>query len=99
MFARTEADLLDKTNILPLVRKNFVRRTGLDGLLSKVIEEKGVRSYRNGEVHYHQTDGIVFQPDADEIDDPFSTALDKQILDTDICERLQVRIKKNRMRP
>lgn len=37
--------------------------------------------------------------DDHEIDDPFSTALDKQIMDTDICERLQVRIKKNRMRP
>ena len=31
-------------------------------------------------------EAVVF--DADEIDDPFSTALDKQILDTDICERL-----------
>jgi len=75
MFAHTEADLLDQTNILPLVRKNFVRRTGLDGLLSKVIEEKGVRSYRNGEVHYHQTDGIVFQPDA-----PYVCGTDKKLL-------------------
>ena len=35
---------------------------------------------------------------ADEIDDPFSTPLDKQIETTDICERLQVRLK-DRMRP
>ena len=36
--------------------------------------------------------------DADEIDDPFSTAQDKQIESLDICERLQVRLK-DRMRP
>jgi len=36
----------------------------LDGLLSKMIEEKGVRIYRNEEVHYHQIDGIAFQPGA-----------------------------------
>lgn len=37
--------------------------------------------------------------EADEIDDPFATQLDKQIMETDICERLQVRIKPPRMRP
>jgi len=47
---------------LPLVRKNFVRRTNLDDLLSHVVEEKGLRSYRNGIVHNHLTDGIIFQP-------------------------------------
>lgn len=36
--------------------------------------------------------------DADEIDDPFSTPADKKIEATDICERLQVRLK-DRMRP
>jgi len=60
----TEVDLLDQTNILPLIRKNFARRTGLDGMLSKMIEKKGVWSYHNGEVRYHQTDGIAFQPGA-----------------------------------
>ena len=35
---------------------------------------------------------------ADEIDDPFTTPLDKQIETTDVCERLQVRLK-DRMRP
>lgn len=35
---------------------------------------------------------------ADEIDDPFSSAADKQIEAIDICERLQVRLK-GRMRP
>ena len=36
--------------------------------------------------------------DADEIDDPFSTPLDKLIEGKDICERLQVRLK-DRMKP
>ena len=35
---------------------------------------------------------------ADEVDDPFSSKEDKLIESTDICERLQVRLK-NRMRP
>jgi hypothetical protein len=47
---------------LPLVRKNFVHRTGLSDLLSNVIEEKGARSYRSLPVHHHLTDGIIFQP-------------------------------------
>lgn len=34
----------------------------------------------------------------DEIDDPFSTAQDKQIAETDICERLQVKLA-GRMKP
>jgi len=45
-----------------LVRKNFVRRTELDRLLSYVNEERGIRTYRNGDCHYHSTDGIIFQP-------------------------------------
>ena len=36
--------------------------------------------------------------DADEIDDPFSTPLDKEIQDNDVCERLQVRLA-DRMKP
>ena len=47
---------------LPLVRKNFVKRQDLNNLLSKVIEERGMRCYRNSDVHYHLTDGIIFQP-------------------------------------
>lgn len=47
---------------LPLVRKNFVHRKDLDDLLAKVIEDKGLRAYRQGETHYHLTDGIIFQP-------------------------------------
>ncbi|CAB9512432.1 capping enzyme subunit alpha [Seminavis robusta] len=47
---------------LPLVRKNFVKRTALDDLLQHVKEEKGVRTYRNGKLHNHMTDGIIFQP-------------------------------------
>jgi hypothetical protein len=47
---------------LPLIRKNFVKRTQLEELFSHVLEDKGLRSYRNGEVHNHLTDGIIFQP-------------------------------------
>jgi len=47
---------------LPLVRKNFVKRTGVDDLLSHVSEERGMRCYRNGDLHNHLTDGIIFQP-------------------------------------
>ena len=60
MFAK-EA-LTDRTIALPLVRKNFVKRTDLDDLLSNVIEERGIRAYRSGELHNHLTDGIIFQP-------------------------------------
>lgn len=49
---------------LPLVRKNFVKRVELDRLLSFVVEEKGLRTYRYGETHHHLTDGIIFQPNA-----------------------------------
>lgn len=61
-------DMFDKNAVLnpgialPLVRKNFVKRMELDNLLSNVVEEKGLRSYRNGDVHNHLTDGIIFQP-------------------------------------
>lgn len=47
---------------LPLVRKNFVKRTGVDNLLQHVSEERGMRCYRNGDLHNHLTDGIIFQP-------------------------------------
>ncbi len=57
-----EKDVLDPTVALPLVRKNFVKRRELDELLSHVVEERGMRTYRNGTVHNHLTDGIIFQP-------------------------------------
>lgn len=47
---------------LPLVRKNFVQRTSVDTLLNFVVEERGMRCYRNGDLHNHLTDGIIFQP-------------------------------------
>ncbi|GKY93032.1 hypothetical protein MPSEU_000271500 [Mayamaea pseudoterrestris] len=52
----------DLSVALPLVRKNFVARTDLDELLSHVVEERGMRIYRNGDLHNHLTDGIIFQP-------------------------------------
>jgi len=55
-------DVKNKRVALPFVRKNFVKRTDLDNLLSNVTEERGLRSYRNGETHHHLTDGIIFQP-------------------------------------
>lgn len=60
MFA--ESLVKDPSIALPLVRKNFVNRLELDNLLSHVIEEKGTRTYKNGELHNHLTDGIIFQP-------------------------------------
>jgi len=60
MFA--ESFVMDPLIPLPLVRKNFVSRMELDELLSHVVEEKGTRTYKNGELHNHLTDGIIFQP-------------------------------------
>jgi len=60
---------------LPLVRKNFVRRTELDKLLGYVVEEQGTRCYRNGECHYHLTDGIIFQPNR-----PYQIGTDTHLL-------------------
>mmetsp|Transcript_36752 Transcript_36752/g.79330 ORF Transcript_36752/g.79330 Transcript_36752/m.79330 type:complete len:792 (+) Transcript_36752:139-2514(+) len=58
------ADVSNPNIALPLVRKNFVKRTELDRLLSFVVEERGLRSYRFGDTHNHLTDGIIFQPNA-----------------------------------
>jgi len=57
-----EAAVLNPKIALPLVRKNFVKRRELDDLISHVVEERGTRTYRNGAVHDHLTDGIIFQP-------------------------------------
>jgi len=67
-FAKNGVDVFskklvfDRTIALPLVRKNFVKRTHIHDLLSHVVEERGIRTYRNGDVHNHMTDGIIFQP-------------------------------------
>ena len=61
---------------LPLARKNFVSRLELDEkLLSHVSVEKGLRSYKNGDTHYHLTDGIIFQPNL-----PYSCGTDVNLL-------------------
>lgn len=57
-----DAAVKDPKIALPLVRKNFVKRFELDDLLSHVTEERGMRTYRNGNIHNHLTDGIIFQP-------------------------------------
>jgi hypothetical protein len=54
--------MMDPKIALPLVRKNFVKCLELDDLLCHVVEERGTRTYRNGAVHDHLTDGIIFQP-------------------------------------
>ena len=74
MFAST-SDLKNLEIALPLVRKNFVVRTDLDDLLSHVVEERGMRSYVNGEFHNHLTDGIIFQPNR-----PYSIGTDMHLL-------------------
>lgn len=61
MFADAAA-IKNPSIALPLVRKNFVQRMELDNLLSHVVEEKGLRTYKNGDLHNHLTDGIIFQP-------------------------------------
>lgn len=73
MFA--PEDVKNPRIALPFVRKNFVKRTDLDNLLSKVIEERGLRSYRNGETHNHLTDGIIFQPNL-----PYACGTDVNLL-------------------
>lgn len=66
---------MSKTIALPLVRKNFVKRVELDRLLSFVVEERGLRSYRNGDCHNHLTDGIIFQPNL-----PYACGTDVNLL-------------------
>ena len=60
---------------MPLLRKGFVERTDLDGLLSRVTEDRGGRTYRNGPSHHHLTDGIVFQPNT-----PYVCGTDTRLL-------------------
>jgi len=47
----------------------------LDGLLTHVVEERGMRSYVNGDFHNHFTDGIIFQPNQ-----PYKIATDVHLL-------------------
>jgi len=72
MFAKE--DVMNPQIPLPLVRKNFVKRMDLDSLLSFVVEEKGLRSYKNG-IHDHLTDGIIFQPNL-----PYACGTDVHLL-------------------
>jgi hypothetical protein len=65
----------DLSVALPLVRKNFCQRTDLDELLSHVTEERGMRIYRNGDLHNHLTDGIIFQPNR-----PYVLGTDRALL-------------------
>ena len=65
----------DTSVALPLVRKNFVKRTKIGELLSHVHEESGMRCYRNGELHNHLTDGIIFQPNR-----PYFCGTDQHLL-------------------
>jgi len=67
--------VMDPSIALPLVRKNFVRRTDLDDLLSHVVEERGVRTYRHEKTHFHATDGIIFQPNL-----PYKCGTDMNLL-------------------
>ena len=73
MFA--ESSVKDPSIALPLVRKNFVNRIKLDELLSHVVEEKGLRTYKNGDLHNHLTDGIIFQPNL-----PYACGTDTNLL-------------------
>jgi hypothetical protein len=65
----------DNSIALPLVRKNFVSRMGLDELLSNVVEERCMRCYQNGDLHNHLTDGIIFQPNR-----PYALGTDVHLL-------------------
>lgn len=67
--------VFDASIALPLVRKNFVGRADLDCLMRHVKVEKGVRIYRNGNLHSHKTDGIIFQPNL-----PYVCGTDHQLL-------------------
>jgi mRNA guanylyltransferase len=80
--AKADRDMFDPKAVsdpkasLPLVRKNFVTRQDLDELLDKrIVEERGMRTYRFGDVHYHLTDGIIFQPNL-----PYVCSTDENLL-------------------
>jgi hypothetical protein len=71
----SESEVVHPSTALPLVRKNFVKRTQLDRLFDHIHEEKGSRYYRDGNTHNHQTDGIIFQPNT-----PYVCSTDNQLL-------------------
>jgi mRNA-capping enzyme len=71
----SESEVVNPTTALPLVRKNFVKRTQLDRLFDRIFEEKGSRYYRDGNTHNHQTDGIIFQPNT-----PYVSSTDNRLL-------------------
>ena len=71
----SESEVVHPTTALPLVRKNFVKRTQIDRLFDHIHEEKGLRHYRMGNTHNHLTDGIIFQPNT-----PYVCSTDNQLL-------------------
>lgn len=71
----SESEVVHPSTALPLVRKNFVKRTQIDRLFDHIHEEKGSRYYRYGNTHNHQTDGIIFQPNT-----PYVCSTDNQLL-------------------
>jgi len=56
------AAVADASIPLPLIQKSFVKRTAVDDLFARVVEERGMRCYKKGPTHNHLTDGIIFQP-------------------------------------
>jgi len=84
----------DPSVALPLVRKNFVKRTGLDELLSHVVEERGMRCYRNGDLHNHLTDGIIFQPNL-----PYVLGTDTHLLKWKYLDTVTIDVEMLPLRP
>jgi len=88
------AAVADLTVALPLVRKNFVKRTDLDDLLSHVVEERGMRCYRNGDLHNHLTDGIIFQPNS-----PYVCGTDVHLLKWKYLDTVTIDVEMLPLRP
>jgi len=84
----------DPSVALPLVRKNFVKRTDLDDLLAHVVEERGMRCYRNGDLHNHLTDGIIFQPNL-----PYVCGTDRNLLKWKYLDTVTIDVELMPLRP
>jgi hypothetical protein len=88
------AAVADDSIALPLVRKNFVKRTDLDELFSHVVEEQGMRCYRNGDLHNHLTDGIIFQPNS-----PYACGTDVNLLKWKYLDTVTIDVEMLPLRP
>jgi mRNA-capping enzyme len=88
------ASVADDSIALPLVRKNFVKRTDLDELFSHVVEEQGMRCYRNGDLHNHLTDGIIFQPNS-----PYACGTDVNLLKWKYLDTVTIDVEMLPLRP